>query len=60
MTGCCFAPCTSAQAMKWVKEAFSLRPAVRIDHSSQPVFETKDGSLKRSNLTALVELVYLF
>ena len=40
--------------------AFSLRPAVRIDHSSQPVFETKDGSLKRSNLTALVELVYLF
>ena len=40
--------------------AFSLRPAVRIDHSSQPVFEAKDGSLKRSNLTALVELVYLF
>ena len=40
--------------------AFSLRPAVRIDHSSQPVFETKDGSLKRSNLTGLVELVYLF
>ncbi len=40
--------------------AFSLRPAVRIDRSSQPVFETKDGGLKRSNLTALVELVYLF
>jgi hypothetical protein len=40
--------------------AFSLRPAVRIDHSSQPVFEAKDGSLKRSNVTALVELVYLF
>jgi hypothetical protein len=40
--------------------AFSLRPAVRIDHSSQPVFEAKDGSLKRSNLTALVELVYVF
>ena len=40
--------------------AFSLRPAVRIDHSSQPVFEAKDGSLKRSNLTGLVELVYLF
>lgn len=40
--------------------AFSLRPALRIDHSSQPVFETKDGTLKRSNLTALVELVYLF
>jgi hypothetical protein len=40
--------------------AFSLRPAIRIDHSDQPVFETKDGSLKRSNLTALVELVYVF
>lgn len=40
--------------------AFSLRPAVRIDHSSQSVFETKDGSLKRSNVTALVEVVYLF
>ena len=40
--------------------AFSLRPAVRIDHSDQPVFEKKDGSLVRSNVTALVELVYLF
>jgi hypothetical protein len=40
--------------------AFSLRPAVRIDHSNQPVFETRDGGLTRSNLTALVELVYLF
>lgn len=40
--------------------AFSIRPAVRIDHSDQPVFEKKDGSLVRSNLTALVELVYLF
>jgi len=40
--------------------AFSLRPAVRFDHSNQPVFEKKDGSLARSNLTALVELVYLF
>jgi putative OmpL-like beta-barrel porin-2 len=40
--------------------AFSLRPAVRIDHSNQPVFEKKDGSLVRSNVTALVELVYLF
>ena len=40
--------------------AFSLRPAIRIDHSDQPVFEAKDGSLKRSNLTALVELVYVF
>src|SRR5436309_681196 len=40
--------------------AFSIRPALRIDHSDQPVFEKKDGSLARSNLTALVELVYLF
>jgi hypothetical protein len=40
--------------------AFSIRPALRIDHSDQPVFEKKDGSLVRSNLTALVELVYLF
>ena len=40
--------------------AFSIRPALRIDHSSQPVFTTKDGSLKQSNLTALVELVFLF
>jgi len=40
--------------------AFSIRPAVRIDHSDQPVFEKKAGSLARSNLTALVELVYVF
>jgi len=40
--------------------AFSLRPAVRFDHSSQPVFESKDGTLKQSNVTALVELVYIF
>src|SRR5437762_1791040 len=40
--------------------AFSIRPALRIDHSDQPVFEKKDGSLARSNLTALVELVYVF
>ena len=40
--------------------AFSLRPALRIDHSTQAVFEKKDGSLVRSNVTALVELVYLF
>src|SRR6266550_1072180 len=40
--------------------AFSLRPAVRFDHSSQPMFESKDGTLKQSNVTALVELVYLF
>jgi hypothetical protein len=40
--------------------AFSLRPAVRFDHSDQPVFESKDGTLQQSNVTALVELVYLF
>lgn len=40
--------------------AFSIRPAVRIDHSDQPVFEKKDGTLARSNVTALVELVYIF
>ena len=40
--------------------AFSIRPALRIDHSDQPVFAKKAGSLVRSNLTALVELVYLF
>ena len=40
--------------------AFSIRPALRFDHSDQPVFEKKDGSLVRSNVSALVELVYLF
>jgi len=40
--------------------AFSLRPAVRFDHSTQPVFESKDGTLKQSNVTALIELVYVF
>ncbi len=40
--------------------AFSLRPAVRFDRSDQPFFEDRNGALKRSNLTAVVELVYLF
>jgi hypothetical protein len=40
--------------------AFSLRPAVRFDHSNQSVFEMKDGTLKQSNMTALIELVYVF
>jgi len=40
--------------------AFSLRPAVRFDRSDQPFFEDRSGTLKRSNLTAVVELVYLF
>jgi hypothetical protein len=40
--------------------AFALRPAVRFDRSDQPVFVLPDGSFKRSNLTAVIELVYLF
>jgi hypothetical protein len=40
--------------------AFSLRPALRFDSSNQPFFEDRNGVLKRSNLTAVVELVYLF
>jgi len=40
--------------------AFSLRPALRFDHSDQPVFQKKDGSLSQSNVTAVVELVYIF
>jgi len=40
--------------------AFSIRPALRIDHSDQPVFAKKDGTQTGSNVTALVELVYLF
>jgi len=40
--------------------AFSLRPALRFDRSNQPFFADRNGVLRRSNLTALVELVYLF
>jgi hypothetical protein len=40
--------------------AFALRPALRFDHSDQPVFERKDGTLSRTNVTALAELVYVF
>jgi len=40
--------------------AFSLRPALRFDHSDQLFFEDRNGALRRSNLTAVVELVYLF
>ena len=40
--------------------AFSLRPALRFDHSDQRFFEDRSGGLRRSNLTAVVELVYLF
>jgi len=40
--------------------AFSLRPALRFDHSNQPVFDAKGGTVKQSNVTALVELVFVF
>ncbi|MFN2572346.1 MAG: outer membrane beta-barrel protein [Gemmatimonadales bacterium] len=40
--------------------AFSIRPALRFDHASIATFAAKDGSLKQSNLTALVELVFVF
>jgi len=40
--------------------AFALRPALRLDRSDQPFFEDKNGGLRRSNVTGLVELVYLF
>lgn len=40
--------------------AFSLRPALRIDHSNQPVFEAADGSLRNTDLRGIIELVYLF
>lgn len=40
--------------------AFSLRPALRIDHSDQPVFETADGSFRNTNVRGILELVYLF
>lgn len=40
--------------------AFSLRPAVRFDWSNAPFFEDASGALQRSNVTGIVELVYLF
>jgi len=40
--------------------AFSLRPAVRFDWSNAPYFEDADGALQRSNVTGILELVYLF
>ena len=38
----------------------NVGPALRLDHSDQPVFQKKTGTLVQSNVTALVELVYLF
>ena len=40
--------------------AFALRPALRIDHSDQPVFPTANGGLRDTNVRGIVELVYLF
>jgi hypothetical protein len=40
--------------------AFSLRPALRIDHSDQAVFENADGSFRDTNVRGILELVYLF
>ncbi len=40
--------------------AFSLRPALRIDHSNQAVFPHADGSLRDTNVLGVLELVYLF
>jgi hypothetical protein len=40
--------------------AFSVRPAVRIDHSNQPVFETASGSFRNTSLRGILELVYVF
>lgn len=40
--------------------AFSLRPALRIDHSDQSFFEHADGSFGKTNVRGILELVYLF
>lgn len=40
--------------------AFALRPAIRFDTSSHPFFDTAAGGLSKANMTAVLELVYLF
>jgi hypothetical protein len=40
--------------------AFSLRPALRIDHSDQAVFANADGTFRDTNVRGILELVYLF
>lgn len=40
--------------------AFALRPALRLDRSNQPTFADADGNFHTTNLTAVLELVYLF
>jgi Putative beta-barrel porin-2, OmpL-like. bbp2 len=40
--------------------AFSLRPALRIDHSDVPTFDTEGGTPRKTNVRGILELVYLF
>jgi hypothetical protein len=40
--------------------AFSIRPGLRIDSSTQPYFADADGLLRKTNVSAVIELVYLF
>lgn len=39
---------------------FALRPALRIEHSDAPVFETAGGTARDTNIRGVVELLYLF
>jgi len=40
--------------------AFWVRPAIRFDWSNAPFFEDADGALRASNVTGILELVYIF
>lgn len=40
--------------------AFSLRPAIRYDHSTVATFPAAGGGFKRDNVTGILELVYVF
>ena len=40
--------------------AFAIRPAIRFDKSTDPFFDAAGGALKRSNLSGVIELVYVF
>ena len=40
--------------------AFALRPALRFDHSTAAFFADHAGGFKRTHVSAVVELVYLF
>jgi hypothetical protein len=39
---------------------FSLRPALRIDHSTVATFDTESGTPRKTNVRGILELVYLF